>query len=193
VIIRSIAVGAYLLLAAALGASAGAAVLPGDSLYQLPIVLTTSTGRSLQLSELRGKPLIVTMFYGNCTGVCPLLTTRLQHIVKKLTPGERARIRVLMVSFDSDRDTPASLAAFASEHAIDGKNWLLARAPAADVRSLAAALRIKYRELADHSFNHSAVFSVTDRDGVVRARTEELADSNGEFLRAVRTQIAGPR
>jgi protein SCO1/2 len=67
---------------------------------------------------------------------------------------------------------------------------LITRAPASDVRALAAALGIQYRELADHSFNHSAVLSVTDREGTVRARTSQLSGSDASFLAAVRAQLA---
>lgn len=164
--------------------------LPGDSLYQLPVILTTAAGTSIQLSDLRGKPLIVTMFYSHCTSVCPLLTSQLQRMVGHLSPGQRRQIRILMVSFDSVRDTPAALTAFESEHHITDKNWLVAQASSSDVRLLAAALGIQFRELADHTFNHSAVISVADRNGTVRARTSELNDLDGEFLANIRMQFA---
>ncbi len=164
--------------------------LPGESLYQLPITVTTAKGASLQLSTLRGSPLIVTMFYSQCTSVCPLLTMQVQRIVGRLSHSEQRRLRILLVSLDSSRDTPETLSAFAAEHHIGGDNWIIARASADDVRLLAAALGIQYRELADHTFNHSAIISIADRDGVVRAQTADLADEKGEFVTAVRRQLA---
>ena len=164
--------------------------IPGTSLYQLPATLETAEGSTLELSQLRGQPLIVTMFYSHCTSVCPLLTAQLQRLMAELSPAERQQIRVLMVSFDSVRDTPEELRAFKSEHHIEDSNWVITRASAADVRSLAAALGIRYRELPDHSFNHSAVISVADRGGTVRARTSELTGPDTSFIQAVRKQIA---
>jgi protein SCO1/2 len=164
--------------------------IPGTSLYQLPATLETAEGATLKLSELRGQPLIVTMFYSHCTSVCPLLTAQLQRLIAELSPAERQQIRVLMVSFDSVRDTPEELKAFKSEHRIEDSNWFVSRASAADVRSLAAALGIRYRELPDHSFNHSALISVADRGGTVRARTSELTGPDAPFIQAVRKQIA---
>lgn len=164
--------------------------LPGTSLYRLPVSFTTSTGASMQLSELRGQPLIVTMFYRQCTSVCPLLTLQLQHIIDRLSPAERRQIHILMVSFDSVRDPPEALADFKVEHHILGDQWIIARASPNNVRMLAAALGIQYRELSDHTFNHSAILSVTDREGTVRARTSEINDSEGAFLAAVRRQIS---
>ena len=163
--------------------------LPGNSLYRLPVTLTTAADASMQLSELRGKPLIVTMFYSQCASVCPLLTAQLQRLVGRLSPQERQQIQILMVSFDAIRDTPAALAEFASEHHISDKNWLVAHASSSDVRLLAAALGIQFRELADHTFNHSAVISIADRKGTVRARTSELNDMDGQFLAQVRLQV----
>lgn len=175
---------------AAASSEAQAQPLPGDSLYQLDIALQDSDGAPLRLAQLRGRPLLVTMFYGHCAAVCPVLTAQVQRLVSDLPAAERAQLRVLMVSFDSALDTPQELRAFRAEHHINGPNWITARAAAGDVRELAAALGIQYRELPDHTFNHSTVISITDRDGIVRARTSELNGPDPDFVAAMRTQIA---
>jgi len=95
-----------------------------------------------------------------------------------------------MVSFDSALDTPQALREFRAEHHIADANWITARAEAADVRTLAAALGIQYRELPDHTFNHSTVISVADPEGTVRARTSELNGPAPAFVAAVREQLA---
>jgi protein SCO1/2 len=164
--------------------------LPGDSLYRLPVALMTEAGTSIKLSSLRGKPLIVTMFYSRCAGVCPLLTVQLQRIVKNLTAKERALVQVLMVSFDSTRDTSAALAEFTLSHQID-KKWLIVTASKEDIRSLASALGIQYRELDHQTFNHTSIISLIDRDGTVRARTSDLNDLKGDFMAAIRHETAG--
>jgi len=167
-----------------------AAGIPGDSLYQLPVALQTAEGKTIKIADLRGQPLVVTMFYSHCTSVCPLLTAQVQRLVSQLSPAEQQRIQILMVSFDAVRDTPEALSGFKAEHHIREANWIVARASANDVRALAAALGIRYRELADHTFNHSAIISVTDRDGTVRARTSELTGPDDTFVTALRARIA---
>ncbi len=169
------------------GSPGDAAALPGDSLYQLKISLETSQGEKIALSSLRGKPLLITMFYSHCTVVCPLLTTDLQNIDDELAPSERARIRVLMVSFDAEHDTPAELEAFKNEHSIRDSRWIVARAGAGDVALLAAALGIRYRELPDHSFSHSTVISLADKNGVVRARAIGLKSADAAFMIKLRS------
>jgi protein SCO1 len=165
-------------------------ILPGDSLYQLPVTLQTAEGRTLKLGDLRGLPLVVTLFYSQCSSVCPLLTSQVQRVIGALSPTERRQIRILMVSFDSLRDTPEVLTAFKAEHHSQDENWIIAHASAGDVRALAAALGIRYRELPDHTFNHSAIISVADRDGTLRARSSEITGLDKEFIAAVRAQIA---
>lgn len=167
-----------------------AADIPGDSLYQLPIALQTAEGKTIKIADLRGRPLVVAMFYSHCTSVCPLLTAQVQRLIGQLSSAEQQDIRILMVSFDAARDTPEALSSFKAQHHIQDANWIVASASANDVRALAAALGIRYRELADHTFNHSAVISVTDRDGTVRARTSELTGPDDTFVAALRARIA---
>lgn len=60
---------------------------------------------------------------------------------------------------------------------------------AADVRALAVAVGIQYRELPDHSFNHSTLISLADRDGVIRDKTTDLTDVRGDFVAAIECQL----
>jgi len=165
------------------------APLPGGSLYQLGVALDAAGGSSLALDSLRGGPVVVTMFYSSCTTVCPMLTLAMQHIAAGLEPAERERVRFLMVSLDAARDTPARLAEFAAEHHLPQPPFLVAHAAAADVRTLAAALGIRYRQLPDGSFSHSSLITLLDRDGVATARTQVLAAEDPGFVASVRAQL----
>lgn len=177
-------------LAALCVGATSAAELPGDSLYQLEIPLQTSDGRAIVLSAMRGKPLLVTLFYSECSSVCPMITVRLQSIERQLPARKRQNVTVLMISLDSARDTPERLETFRREHHIEGPNWIVARAAEADVRALAAVLGVRYRELPDHSFNHSAVIALADRDGVIRARADGVQGADAPFLRQVQSMAA---
>ncbi len=178
------------------GAGVGNAVAPGplagDSLYQLSIPLETQRGTNLTLSDFRGRPLLITMFYTQCTAVCPILTSTLQRLDRRLTPPERTRLSVLMVSFDAENDTAAALAAFAAEHRIDDARWVLARATVTDVRTLAAALGIRYRKLPDGSFNHSSIITLLDSQGVIRSQSSELTRVDDALLNATAAATRTP-
>ena len=162
----------------------GAAV-PGESLYQLTLPLTGQDGKTVPFDSLRGRPMLVTLFYTSCDGVCPMLAFTMRRVVATLPTEQRARVRVLMVSFDPERDSPQALQAFAKLHQLDSAQWLLAKADEGDVRELAAVLGIRYRPLPGGVFSHSAVITLLDADGVVRARSENLQTLDPDFMRAV--------
>ena len=167
------------------------APLPADSVLQVDGRFVAQDGRAFALSDRRGKPQLVTMFYTSCPYMCPLLIDAAKGIDHALTSAERAKLLVLLVSFDSARDTPEALAAQATKRKIDTRRWTLATTDATTVRKLAGVLDIRYRALADGGFNHAGVLVLLDADGRILARTETVgAVPDPAFLKAVRQAIA---
>ena len=164
---------------------APAAAIPGESIYQLHLQLTLQDGRQMPLAALRGQPLLVTMFYTTCQGVCPLMAFTLRRTMAALPEAERASMRVLMVSFDPARDSPEALRGFAELNSLKGPAWLLARTPESDVRELAAVLGIRYRQLPGGMFSHSTIITLLDKDGLIRARTATLQETDPALIKAI--------
>ncbi|HEX8957489.1 MAG TPA: SCO family protein, partial [Burkholderiaceae bacterium] len=75
--------------------SSAASGIAGDSVYQLPLTLTDQNNRAFALAELRGKPVIVSMFYNSCKFVCPMLIDTIRDTVQALKPAHRDKITVL--------------------------------------------------------------------------------------------------
>jgi len=165
---------------ATLGAPPAAAVLPGDSLYQLDVRLDPAGGGALAWSSLAGRPVVVALFYSSCTVMCPMLTHAMQRLEHDLAAGSTARF--VMISLDDEHDTPEHLAAFARKEGLAPDRWLIAHASRADVRTLAAALGVRYRRLPDGSYSHSTVITLLDRDGRRLAATEQVAGEDAAFL-----------
>jgi protein SCO1/2 len=113
----------------------------------------------------------------------------MHRMERALPESERARLRVLLVSFDPARDTPEALHRFAEGHRADPARWVVARAEENDVRDLAAVLGIRYRALDGGVFNHSSVITLLDADGVIRARTSDLKTLDPEFMRTVEASL----
>ena len=171
------------------GAALAATPLPGDSLYQLSMRLTLADGARLPLAQLRGKPAVITMFYASCDGVCPAIAFSMRRMEAALDAAQRARMQWVMVSFDPARDTPQALRTFAADNKLDAPRWHLARADEPDVRTLAAALNIRYRALPSGVFSHSTEIVLLDADGVIRARTSNLATLDADFMRAAAAEL----
>lgn len=165
--------------------------LPDTSLYQLPVSLAGPGHEAgADFAVFRGQPVIVSMFYGSCPHVCPMLISTIQMLEKQLPAEQRANLRVLMLSLDPERDSIAKLAELAAQHNVDSERWLLARASASDVRKLAAILDVKYKQLPDGNFNHTTVIKLLDRQGVPLAATSRLGVVDAEFLKILQQQTA---
>lgn len=164
--------------------------LANASVFDLGIQLTDQDGQKLSLDGHKG-PVLITMFYATCPAACPLLVADLKAIEAAMDTPTKEATRVVLVSFDPERDTTATLKTLAQKHKIDERRWRFARAADGDVRTLAAVLGIKYRKLPDGQYNHSSVIALLDRKGVVAARLEGQEQPSDE-LRARAKTIASP-
>jgi protein SCO1 len=181
--------GAMLLALVAMSGSRAQADDASGSLYQLELKLMDQSSRPQPLDLYRGQTTLVTMFYGSCPMTCPLLIDTLRAVENALTPKKRARIRVLMVSIDPERDTPQALATLAKQRRIDLQRWTLARADADDVRMLAAALNTQYRRLPSGEYNHTSVITLLGRDGQMLKQTSTVGRAEPEFIAALRAAL----
>lgn len=163
---------AVMLLGLPFASAADDTALPGTSLYHLDIVLTDQDGQDFALGDLRGKPVLVSMFYTSCRYICPLIIDSARGVEQALTDEERQGLRIVLVSLDPDRDDPAALKRIADRRKLDTTRWSLARTEAPSVRRLAAALGIRYRALADGEFNHTSQMVLLDREGRPLAQGE---------------------
>ncbi|HET9862603.1 MAG TPA: SCO family protein [Steroidobacteraceae bacterium] len=159
---------------------------PPMSIYQLEARLTDQAGRPQGLDLYRGKPVLVTMFYASCPATCPLIIDTLRATERELTAAQRANLRVLMISIDPERDTPAALRELAETRRIDTSRWVLARADAATVRSIAALLDVQYRQLPGVDFNHSTVIALLSPRGEIEARSATLGHADPVLLDRLR-------
>lgn len=159
---------------------------PPQSLYHLDATLTDQAGRKHGLDLYRGHPVLVTMFYGSCQATCPMIIDTLRATERAVPADKRVELRVLMISFDPKRDTPAALRAIAAERRVDGARWTLAHADESTVRTIAALLNIQYRQLPSGEFNHSTVISLLSPAGEIEATTSSLGHADPGLIAQLR-------
>ena len=166
--------------------------LPGDSIYHLKVQLTDQSGHQQLLSERRGRPQLVTMFYASCQMVCPMIVDSMRATYKALPPEQQGRLDLLAVSFDPARDSVAALKAYAQKRKLETPPWTLARAEAAQARQLSGVLGLQYRQLPDGEFNHSSELILLDADGRIVARTARIGRLDQAFVQELRPLLAAP-
>ncbi len=153
-----------------------AATLSSRSLYQLDATWTNDAGESVRLGSLRGRPVVVAMFFAHCEYACPMLVSDLQRLRNSLPVHAREQARFLLVTFDSERDTPAALKAYRERAALD-EGWTLLHGNEGDVQELAMLLGVKYKKDARGQFSHSNLITVLNAEGeIVHQRTGLMGD-----------------
>lgn len=162
-----------------------------DSIYQLSQTFVDQDGKKVSLDHYQGAPTIITMFFGTCPGACPLLISDIRKIEAALDPKVRGKVRVLLVSFDPDRDTPDLLTRLAASHRLDLSRWKLATASDPDARELAAVLGVKFRKLSDGNFNHNSVITVLDGGGSPKWRLEGVVRDTAEPVKVLSGLVSG--
>ena len=167
--------------------------LPKDSVYQLPLQLTDQQGNVWDWRIKRGKPQVVAMFYTSCQFTCPLIVDSGKTIEHALTPAEKTRVGLLLISIDPKRDTPAALMSVFNKRGLDSARWALASPKPADVRGVAGVLGVRYRQLADGDFNHTSGLVLLDREGRIVKRSEQVGSLlDPAFIASVRRTIDLP-
>jgi protein SCO1/2 len=74
------------------------------------LVLTDTSGKPFDLREqTKGKPTLLYFGYTHCPDVCPLTMGNLAVARKALPKADQDNLRIIMVTTDPERDTPASL------------------------------------------------------------------------------------
>ena len=68
-----------------------------------PLVGHDIDGKTVNIKDLRGHPVLVTFVYAHCPDVCPLIMTNLRQVREKSDLGKR--MRVIAVSVDPKGDT----------------------------------------------------------------------------------------
>lgn len=157
--------------------------LSDKSIYQVDSTWITDQQKQIKLGDLAGRPQVVLMFYAHCTTACPMLINDLRRIESALPAELRAKTGFLLVSFDTDRDTPAALADYRQNWNLPKENWTLLSGKPDDVLELAVLLGIQYKKEAAGQFAHSNVITVLDAHGEI---VHQQSGLNGDIDETVK-------
>lgn len=138
--------------------------LSEKSIYRLEQRWTSQVGKTLSLSDLKGRPAIVTMIFTSCPATCPLLVSDIKALDSQLTKSEKAETQYVLFSMDPARDTPAALLQFSRKMKLDGR-WTLLTSNPDQVRELSAVLGFSYKDLEDGDFTHSTTLYLLSASG----------------------------
>lgn len=148
-------------------------VLDSESIYQLPGEWRNQDDEALQLTDLHGKIPVMSMVFTHCGYACPRIIADMQNIEEQVPKDKKDKVVFVLISFDTERDTPKRLKSYAHEMNL-GENWMLLHGDEEEVRALSMLLDIKYKKQPNGDFAHSNSITLLNTKGVIMAKVEGL-------------------
>jgi protein SCO1/2 len=135
----------------------------------LAFQLTDDSGKAVTAADYKGKVALLYFGYTHCPDVCPLTLAHLHAVLQKLGKPADA-VRILFVSVDPARDTPAVLHDYV--RAFDARAVGLT-GPARDIEALVKRYRASFTREPDqhdsgYEVSHSSAIYFFDRAGKAR-------------------------
>jgi protein SCO1 len=137
-----------------------------------PIELLDADGRPFSNAQFEGGWTLVFFGFARCPDVCPTTLATLAQVQREL--GDLAagqRPRVLLVSVDPERDTPAVLGPYVRHF---DPTFLAATGTAEQVRTVATAFGVPYAKVSvgdsgDYTLDHGSALFMVNPQGSLRA------------------------
>ncbi|MCY3915302.1 MAG: SCO family protein [Chloroflexi bacterium] len=129
--------------------------------------LSNQDGQTFELSDLRGRHILLTFGFTNCPDICPLTLSDFQQVKDML--GDRAEeVAFVFISVDGRRDSPAVLRGYFEYRQLDG---IIALTGSEEmVRAIGAPMGLSFEVSGDasagaYTVNHTAGSFLLDASG----------------------------
>ncbi len=150
--------------------------VPGDAVPDFPLL--NQSGKTIKLSQFRGKVVVLTFVYTRCplADFCPKMSRNFADIDKALAgdAGLYGKTHLLSVSFDPAYDTPTVLRSYGGAYTGRYSNetfahWDFAAPSIADVSKVEQFFDLGVTPGDNKTLNHSLATVVVGKDGKVLA------------------------
>lgn len=157
------------------------AQLPDNSLYNIEGDWVDYNGKTVTLESFKGQKVILSLVYLTCEFLCPMVINDVQKIEKGLKKD--SKIKIVLVSFDPERDTPEKMKAYLEKRKLDLNRWM-AIAPKGDsqLRQLTGVLNFRFKKTEDGEYSHSFVIVGLDENGVIRQEIQGANKDQKEMI-----------
>lgn len=126
---------------------------------------TSRDGRTVRISDFRGKPLVVNFIYTGCIQACP---TTVRFLMKSVEASRKTfggdGFAVATVGFNLPFDNAQAMNSFAHKHGIDDPDWHFLSPDGNEIGAFTKELGFTYYAT-PKGFDHIAQVTVIDADG----------------------------
>jgi protein SCO1/2 len=133
--------------------------------------LTDQDGKAVRSEQLRGKVLLVSFIFTTCNGSCPATTHRMEKIQGAFRERgllKNGRVRLISITLDPARDSPAVLRRYMQMYDADPASWSFLTGSPKRVAGTIAAWGMWVRPAANGQLDHPSRIFLVDRRGRIR-------------------------
>jgi protein SCO1 len=159
--------------------------------YARGFTLTDFHGEPRQLTDYRGKVVMLYFGFVQCPDVCPTALTRAAGVMQRLG-ADAPQLQLLFVTVDPERDTPALLREYlAAFH----PSFVALTGSDDQIKAAADEFRAYYKKVptgSSYTMDHTALSYLFDRQGRVRValRHEQTVDDYTADVQALLAEAA---
>lgn len=170
----SFAAGLLALLAGAVAAAAAPA--PERTLLAEPpraiadFKLTDQTGKTVNLADFRGAPVLVFFGFTHCSSACPAALSQLRQLERQHR-AELGKTRIVIISVDGERDSPEAMQTWLKPLSANfiGLTGAPARVHTIAAGFSAAFYKVPGQKAGEYSVEHNPQIFLIDAKGRLRA------------------------
>jgi protein SCO1/2 len=163
------------------------------SIYRLNAPWTTDAGKEVRLDSLRGKPVVLALFFTSCQHSCPFIVRDMKSLQGALSAKASDKAQFVLVSIDPERDTPEALKAFRKKLQLPAERWMLVRGAPDSVKQLAEKLGFNFSPGSKTQFAHSLLLTVLDGKGEVAHQQAGLGVDRRGAIRTIEKLAAAKK
>ena len=130
------------------------------------------------LSNLKDKPIVLTMMYTECTKTCPMLTVKSLTDLQEYYGSKNKDADFVIITLDPDHDNPAVLKKYMDDKKLNYPNWHFITGSKSDIRKASEFLGLSdYWSMDDHII-HGFKISIFKADRTL----ERIIDNNNRKI-----------
>jgi len=154
--------------------------------------LTDQDGNAVQLSDLRGKVVVLDFIYTQCPGPCPLLSRKFAHLQRQLGDSFAKEVVLLSITIDPQHDTPEVLRQYAQRYQADTSGWKFLTGSTQAIITVAYQYGADYYGEPGREINHVVATYIIDRGGDVVKVLKGPNHTAGELFAEVQKLLIPP-
>ncbi|WP_373020308.1 SCO family protein [Thiomicrorhabdus sp.] len=171
-------------------AATEAKLISNDTPVGGDFTLTAADGKH-SLSDFKNKLVLIYFGYTYCPDICPTNLGNLSVAYRQLTPEEKAKIQILFISVDPERDTPKRLKQYSDYFE---SNIIGLTADPATIAEISRHYGVVYAKVDDpnngtnYAVDHSAFTYVVDQQGKLREQLPHATHPE-QFIKTIRKYL----